>query len=335
MSTSYLDIVILHYFSLGGSFYFCPELLNSDESSFFQQLQKLNPKGNLFRSISVNELLGDLNQKILDSGSYFPLFLQKNDVLFLGHIEIELLKQISKSQSCLILTAKPHHESLVDFVLQTTGLDSSSWLVDESKFRALSSATNSINKTVFLDRDDVIVKNVPYNNNPDLVELIPGVADFINHAHVKGYKVIICSNQSGIGRGKISVEEYHKVHSEMLRKLALLGAWIEECLWAPYIEQTLNLYSMDNIQARKPRSGMFLVAQRKWSVNMSESLMVGDSATDLFAAHMAGVKSKILLLSEHLDAAKKQSELEKLREFSNQFSDFKYQAVTSFAEVTL
>lgn len=335
MNTSYLDTVILHYFSLGGSFYFCPELLNSNDSSFFQQLLKLNPKKRLFHSIAVEMLLGDLKKKTSEPDSYFPLSLQKNDVLYLGDVNSDLLKQITSCQSCLILTAMPQHESLADFILQTSGIDSSRWLVDESEFRALNSATNSINKTVFLDRDDVIVKNVPYNKNPELVELIPGVADFINLAHIKGYKVIVCSNQSGIGRGKISVEEYHKVHGEMLRQLALMGAWIEECLWAPYIEQTLNLYSMGNIQARKPRTGMFLEAQRKWSVNMSESLMVGDSATDMVAAHIAGVKHKFLLLSEHLDAFKKQSEIEKLTEFSRQFSDFKYQVVTSFVEVTL
>lgn len=153
---------------------------------------------------------------------------------------------------------------------------------------------------LFLDRDDVVVRNVPYNRDSTKVELLPGVVDLIQRAHYNGYWVALVTNQSGIGRGRISWLEYKSVHQRMLELLAENKCWIDECVWASFIENEAVIEGRLLAGLRKPRAGMFQIVHDKLRTKMSESYMVGDSATDLMAAHAAGVKNLYLLSSDKI-----------------------------------
>ncbi len=183
---------------------------------------------------------------------------------------------------------------------------------------------------LFLDRDDVVVKNVPYNKDRALVELLPGVADLIQRAHKKSLWVALVTNQSGLGRGWINWSEYQAVHQRMLALLAAEGAWIDECVWAGFYEkngvQEGRLY--ENL--RKPNPGMFQMVDRKLRVSFQASLMVGDSASDLIAAHKAKVGKLYLLSSDKVS-----DEEAKLEKFTVSQSDFKYQTIHNFTEIDL
>ncbi|MEK2690179.1 D-glycero-alpha-D-manno-heptose-1,7-bisphosphate 7-phosphatase [Bdellovibrio sp. GT3] len=183
---------------------------------------------------------------------------------------------------------------------------------------------------LFLDRDDVVVKNVPYNKDPEKVELIPEVVSLIRKAHDLGYWVAVVTNQSGIGRGRISWSEYKSVHQRMLRMLAQNGAWIDECVWSSFIENEAVPEGRTFASLRKPRAGMFQIVKEKLKVDMPKSLMVGDSATDLIAAYSAGVGQCFLLKSEKFD-----QERETLEKFRLANAGFKYQAISEASEISL
>jgi D-glycero-D-manno-heptose 1,7-bisphosphate phosphatase len=151
---------------------------------------------------------------------------------------------------------------------------------------------------LFLDRDNVVVHNIPYNRDASQVELMPGIVELIDQAHKRGYWVALVTNQSGIGRGRISWLEYKDVHQRMMALLAEQKSWIDDCMWSSFIENETVTEGRLRPSLRKPRSGMFQIIHEKLRTKLSESIMIGDSASDLVAAHSAGVAHLFLLHSD-------------------------------------
>lgn len=183
---------------------------------------------------------------------------------------------------------------------------------------------------LFLDRDDVVVKNVPYNRDPEQVVLMPGIVELINRAHAASYWVALVTNQSGLGRGWISWSEYQKVHQQMLKLLAAQGAWIDECVWASYYEQAGVGEGRLFANLRKPEGGMFQLVGDKLRVNFTKSVMVGDSATDLVAAYSVKIPNLYLLNSDKIE-----KEQAVLNEFQKNRSGFSFKTIQNLSEVKL
>lgn len=178
---------------------------------------------------------------------------------------------------------------------------------------------------LFLDRDDVVIKDVPYAKNPETVELLPGVAELINEAHKQNYWVALVTNQSGLGRGWIDWESYQKVHQRMLQLLADNGAYFDDYEFSPYIKETDNVYGKLLPSLRKPRSGMFWRVQDKLKVDIKNSIMIGDSATDLVAARNFGI-SKLYLLKSH----KSEKQIAELIKYFGEGAADSYELLESF-----
>ncbi|AFY02561.1 D-glycero-alpha-D-manno-heptose-1,7-bisphosphate 7-phosphatase [Bdellovibrio bacteriovorus] len=183
---------------------------------------------------------------------------------------------------------------------------------------------------LFLDRDDVVVKNVPYNKDPEAVQLLPGICELINKAHAQSYWVALVTNQSGLGRGWISWSQYQSVHQRMMQLLAQQGAWIDDCEWSAFIDEAGSPRGRLLAGLRKPRNGMLLKVNSKLRVNMAKSVMVGDSASDLKAAFAAGVGRLYLLASEKTD-----KEVKSLQAHQAAYSNFKFTVLEKLSDLTL
>src|SRR5437667_11935862 len=81
------------------------------------------------------------------------------------------------------------------------------------------SVANKLFPAVFIDRDGTIMHDADYCSDPKQVQIFPGVSEALRRLKDKGYKLIIITNQSGIGRGFFSVEQYRAVETETLRQL--------------------------------------------------------------------------------------------------------------------
>lgn len=173
---------------------------------------------------------------------------------------------------------------------------------------------------LFLDRDNVVVPDVPYNGNPEKVSLKDGIVTLMQEAHDKGWWIVLVTNQSGLGRGRITWSQYRDVHQRLQQLLAQQGQWFDDAQWAGFHETAGNIRGKLFPQMRKPRPGMFFEAHWKLGIEFSKSVIVGDSATDLIAGFRAGVRRLILL-----DSDKTQKELELLREFNKANAEFKFE----------
>jgi len=145
-------------------------------------------------------------------------------------------------------------------------------------------------KTIFLDRDGVINKEVNYLHKIDDFEFIDGIFDTCQHFQSLGYKIIIITNQSGIYRGYYTENDYQKVTQWMLTQFTNEDINILDTFHCPHgPDSTCN--------CRKPKPGMFLNAKTKYNIDMKNSWMIGDNEVDVIAANAAGIGNTILVRS--------------------------------------
>ncbi len=116
----------------------------------------------------------------------------------------------------------------------------------------------------------------------------------------RGIRLFIATNQSGIGRGYYSLDQYHRVATYITDQLAANGAPITETLFCPYHpEHGIGDYKQDS-PFRKPNPGMLLQLMTTHQLTPDQVLMVGDSDVDIQAAKRAGVAS-VLVGDSHTD----------------------------------
>ena len=147
-------------------------------------------------------------------------------------------------------------------------------------------------KTIFLDRDGVINKEVNYLHKIEKFEFIEGIFDACLYFQNLKYKIIIISNQSGISRGYFNENDYKNLTEWMLRQFDKNSISILDIFYCPHGPES-------KCKCRKPEPGMFIEAKTKHNINMRESWMIGDSETDIQAANNAGISNTILVRSGH------------------------------------
>ena len=147
-------------------------------------------------------------------------------------------------------------------------------------------------KTIFLDRDGVINKEVKYLYKIKDFEFIDGIFDVCLSFKKAGYQIIIVSNQSGIGRGYYSKNDYKILTKWLVNKFKQKNIDILDTFYCPHSPN-------DSCNCRKPMPGMFLAAQKKYDIDMKKSWMIGDKETDIQAAIASGISNTILVSSGH------------------------------------
>jgi D-glycero-D-manno-heptose 1,7-bisphosphate phosphatase len=147
-------------------------------------------------------------------------------------------------------------------------------------------------KTIFLDRDGVINKEVNYLTKIEDFDFIDGVFNACKYFLNLGYKIIVITNQSGISRGYLSEKDYQKITSWMLSEFNSRNIDILDVLHCPHIPES-------KCNCRKPMPGMILQAKDIYDVDLKNSWMIGDKEGDIRAALNAGITNNILVKSGH------------------------------------
>lgn len=137
-------------------------------------------------------------------------------------------------------------------------------------------------KLVILDRDGVINHDsVEFVKTPDEWIPLPGSLEAIARLNGAGWRVVVATNQSGLGRGLFDTTALNAMHAKFRRELSRLGGQIEGIFICPHAPD----FGCD---CRKPLPGMFLDIARRFEINLQGVPAVGDSLRDLQAAAAAG-----------------------------------------------
>ncbi len=154
-------------------------------------------------------------------------------------------------------------------------------------------------KYVFLDRDGVINKDpggwteYSYVTSLDELKILPGSPEAIKKLTDAGFKVVIISNQQGIGKGYFTEEDLNKVTSEIIRRVDAAGGHIEKVYYCVHLAD-------DNCNCRKPKPGLFYKAQEDLGVSdISGRYYIGDTERDIQAGQEADLRTILVLTGKN------------------------------------
>jgi D-glycero-D-manno-heptose 1,7-bisphosphate phosphatase len=148
------------------------------------------------------------------------------------------------------------------------------------------------NRVLFLDRDGVINKEKNYLYKIEDFEFIDGLFEVCRLYQDRGYKIIIVTNQSGIGRGYYSHADFAKLTDWMISEFTQNGVTILDIFYCPHTPD-------DECSCRKPKTGLIDKADELYSVDHQNSIIVGDKESDILLGLNANIGKKILVRSGH------------------------------------
>ncbi len=137
-------------------------------------------------------------------------------------------------------------------------------------------------KLLILDRDGVINHDSDdYIKSPEEWIPLPGSLTAIGRLHRAGYRIVVATNQSGIGRGLFDTDTLNRIHRKMLQAVRNKGGEIDGIFFCPHGPE-------EGCRCRKPRPGLFEEIAERLRINLSGVVAVGDSERDLVAARDVG-----------------------------------------------
>jgi D-glycero-D-manno-heptose 1,7-bisphosphate phosphatase len=144
---------------------------------------------------------------------------------------------------------------------------------------------NAYRPAVFLDRDGTLMVEVGYCSDPANVAVYPGVREALTALRDAGFSLIVITNQSGIGLGYYTEEDYRAVHAEFIRQIG--PGLIDGVYFSPDTPDSGS-------PRRKPAPGMIYEAAREHSIDLARSYFVGDREGDVLCGVNAGLRTVLV-----------------------------------------
>jgi D-glycero-D-manno-heptose 1,7-bisphosphate phosphatase len=127
---------------------------------------------------------------------------------------------------------------------------------------------------VILDRDGTIVVDRDYLDDPEQLEFLPGAAAGLRQLRELGWRIVVVTNQSGVGRGRFSLARLHEIHARLLQMARLAGAAIDAIYYCPHRPE-------EDCECRKPRPQLVRQAAADLGFEPSAAVVIGDKCSDI------------------------------------------------------
>lgn len=135
---------------------------------------------------------------------------------------------------------------------------------------------------VFFDRDGTLMQDADYCDDPAKVQVFEGAADALRQLKDRGFKIVVVTNQSGIGRGYMTEDDYRAVEREFESQLG--SDVIDATYFCPHSPDM-------SCECRKPEPGMLLQAAEEQRIDLKKSYFVGDKDSDIECGKRTGTKT--------------------------------------------
>lgn len=144
-------------------------------------------------------------------------------------------------------------------------------------------------KVVLLDRDGTVIRD-PEDERVDTeekIELFPDSIEALQYLAKHDYSIIFITNQAGIAEGRITTQDFERIHQKVLEMLSPSGINVLKTYVCPHSPE-------DNCDCRKPKPRMILDALKEFNLNATETYMIGDRESDIGAGINAGTKTVLV-----------------------------------------
>ena len=142
-------------------------------------------------------------------------------------------------------------------------------------------------KVVILDRDGTIVVDRNYLSDPGGLEFLPGAAEGLRSLHRQGYRLVVITNQSGVGRGLFSLERLAAMNRRLMEMVQENGALLERIYCCPHRPE-------DRCLCRKPRPKLLLDAASELGFTPRRAIVIGDKAGDVEFGRNVGATTMLI-----------------------------------------
>jgi histidinol-phosphate phosphatase family protein len=145
-------------------------------------------------------------------------------------------------------------------------------------------APTSAARLVFLDRDGTLIRNVPYLHEPGRLELLPGVGESLARLQALGFRLVLVTNQQGIGLGYFGMDALIATNQALFKALAPFGVRISRVYFCPHS-------AADACTCRKPGTALLEAALRYYRAAAPRCYLIGDFPSDVAAGQALGIPS--------------------------------------------
>ncbi len=150
-------------------------------------------------------------------------------------------------------------------------------------------------RAVFLDRDGTLTAETgKYITHPDALQILPGVLPALRLLTEAGFRLFLFTNQAGVGKGHLTLEMLTAIHAHLQTQIEAAGGHLEAIYFCPHHPNV-------GCECRKPKSGLLLQAAQERDVDLSTSIVIGDSIRDIVAGHSVGAMT-LLVQTGHTTA---------------------------------
>jgi D-glycero-D-manno-heptose 1,7-bisphosphate phosphatase len=137
---------------------------------------------------------------------------------------------------------------------------------------------------IFLDRDGTIIEDVGYLHDPEKLKFIPNAIEGIKKFFEMGYRIVIVTNQPGIGIGYFSEEDFYRVNRRMLSHFSQAGIRVDKIYFCPHSKS-------ERCPCRKPALALVQRAEKELCLDLSKCYMIGDKTSDIEFGQRAGMRT--------------------------------------------
>jgi D-glycero-D-manno-heptose 1,7-bisphosphate phosphatase len=129
-------------------------------------------------------------------------------------------------------------------------------------------------RAIILDRDGTIVRDHHYLDDPRLLQFLPGAAAALRQFRERGHPIIIVTNQSGVGRGRLTLERMHEINERFVQMVEEIGAGVDRLYSCPHKPE-------DDCECRKPKTKLVLDGAAAVGFEPAHSVVIGDKSSDI------------------------------------------------------
>ena len=211
-------------------------------------------------------------------------------------VDAQLVRQPVSCAPCLLRECPIDHrcmtgvtvEQVYDAVVQHLPLVAPPPAVDPAPPTPGLTSTSLAGVTVFLDRDGTLNVDTGYVKSPDDFTVLPGVGAALARLKQAGARLVVVTNQSGLGRGYFTSRDLEAIHSKLRLVLAEDGVTLDGLYFCPH-------HPDDHCNCRKPARGMIDRAHAELQVDLSRAYVIGDSVRDVELAKQVGARSLLVM----------------------------------------
>ena len=211
-------------------------------------------------------------------------------------VDAQLVRQPVSCAPCLLRECPIDHrcmtgvtvEQVYDAVVQHLPLVAPPPAVDPAPPTPGLTSTSLAGVTVFLDRDGTLNVDTGYVKSPDDFTVLPGVGAALARLKQAGARLVVVTNQSGLGRGYFTSRDLEAIHSKLRLVLAEDGVTLDGLYFCPH-------HPDDHCNCRKPARGMIDRAHAELKVDLSRAYVIGDSIRDVELAKQVGAQSLLVM----------------------------------------